>query len=174
MPTSKKCGRRKKLRCKARPVSRKNWSVLAWNWRRRIAHKIWRVCPSCNTARFLSWKSALLSLPMRSSQRRACCVTRSPKRKSLKWFPSGPASRYRRCWKAKKTSCCAWKSRWASAWWVNAKRSAPCPMPSVVRVPVFQIRIVPMVHFYFLDQPASAKPSCAKHWPSSCSILKKP
>ena len=39
------------------------------------------------------------------------CATRSPRRRSRRSSPSGPASRSRRCSRARRTSCCAWRRR---------------------------------------------------------------
>ena len=43
--------------------------------------------------------------------RPGCCATTLPRKRSRKSFPSGPASRCPRCWKANATSSCAW--RWS-------------------------------------------------------------
>ena len=42
---------------------------------------------------------------------RRWCATRSPRRRSPKWSPSGPASRSRRCSRARRRSCCTWRRR---------------------------------------------------------------
>src|SRR4029453_4349274 len=46
---------------------------------------------------------------------------------SRRWSHAGPAYRSRRCSKARKRSCCAWKSSSASASSVRRKRSGRCP-----------------------------------------------
>ena len=50
------------------------------------------------------------------------CATASPRKRSPRWSPSGPAFPCPRCSKARRTSCCAWKRRWASAWSARPRR----------------------------------------------------
>jgi ATP-dependent Clp protease ATP-binding subunit ClpB len=104
----------------------------------------------------------------------SCCRTRSPRRKSPRWFRAGPGFRCPRCWKASATSCCAWKTRCMRAWLARTKQCARWPMPSVVRAPAFPTRTARTVLSCSWGPPASARPSCARRWPSSCSIPPTP
>jgi hypothetical protein len=54
----------------------------------------------------------------------------------------------------------------------RTKRCAWLPMPSAVRAPACPIRTGPMAPSSSSGRPASARPSCARRWPSSCSIRK--
>ena len=67
-------------------------------------------------------EEARRSAGRRDRSPRSWCATRSPKRKSPKWCPSGPAFPSPRCSRARRKSCCAWKRRWASAWSARTRR----------------------------------------------------
>ena len=47
---------------------------------------------------------------------------RSPPTTSRRWCRAGPAFRSTACWKARRRSCCAWRSSSASAWSARPKR----------------------------------------------------
>jgi ATP-dependent Clp protease ATP-binding subunit ClpB len=105
-----------------------------------------------------------------SSKGFSCCRTRSPRRKSPRWFRAGPGFRCPRCWKASARSCCAWRLSCMRAWSARTRQCARCPTPSVARAPACPIRTARTVLSCSSGPPASARPSCARRWPSSCSI----
>ena len=53
-PTWKKCGRRKRPRCRARSTSRKSWKSSSSRWKRPSARATGSACRSCSTAAFRS------------------------------------------------------------------------------------------------------------------------
>ena len=55
---SKKSGKRKRPRCRARRTSRKSSSERVSSSKRRNAPAIWRACRNCSTGAFPSWKNS--------------------------------------------------------------------------------------------------------------------
>ena len=60
-----------------------------------------------------------------------------------------------------------------SGWSVRRRPCAPCPTPSVVPVPGCPIQTGRSARSCSSGPPASARPSCARPWPSSCSTPKR-
>ncbi len=109
----------------------------------------------------------------RSRRRRRSCATRSPKRRSPRSSPSGPASRSRRCSKASVTSCCAWKRRSHDASSARTKPSRPSPMRFVARARVSPTPTGRTARSCSLGPPVSARPSSARRSPNSSSTRKR-
>ncbi len=79
-------------------------------------------------------------------------------------------SGHRRCSKASATSCCAWKTRCITASSARTRPYARSPMRSAVRARACPIRTGRTARSCSWVRPASARPNCARRWPSSCSI----
>ena len=191
---SKKSGKRKKRRCRARPASRKNWSAPSRNSKRRDARVIYREWRNCSTEEFRNLRrnslrlpppqplpaggrGALFPLPLREGARgrgqhrhKSLFAPASPKMKSPKWFHAGPASRFPSWSRVRRKSCCAWSRRWDSAWSVRVRRSPPCRTLFDVRARACPIPTARSVPSCFWVRPASAKPNCANRWPHFYSI----
>ena len=68
----------------------------------------------------------------------------------------------------KRKSCCAWSTSWTGAWLARMTPCASFLMPFAARAPGCRTRDAPTVPSYSWDPPASARPSCARRWPTSC------
>lgn len=149
LPTWKRSGSRKKPRCRVQLISRKRWNALAWILKQPDVPATYSEWLNCSMARYPSWKGSWTWLPRWKCRKPACYATRSLRRKSPGSYPSGPVSRYPRCWKVKKTSYCAWKMQLASVLLASMKQSVPFPMRFGVRVPVLLILTGRTVHSCF-------------------------
>src|SRR6056297_63216 len=129
----------------------------------------WAACRSCSTGASRNSRSGWRPRASRRRAKRACCATASRTRKSPRWCRSGRASRCRACSKASATSCCAWRRRWRSASSARPRRCSRCPTPFAARAPGSRTRTARSALSCFWGRPASARPSCARRWPSSCS-----
>ena len=108
--------------------------------------------------------------PPPKTRRRSWCATRSPRRRSPRSSPSGPAFRSRRCSRARRKSSCAWRRRSAKrVVGQDEARAHRRRTPSAARAPAFRIRAGPTARSCSSDPPASARPSCARRWRISCS-----
>ena len=73
---SRRCGRPRRPRCRARRTSRRSSSARAWISIPRGVRRIWAACPSCSTGASPSWSSGS---PRRSRPSRSpisCCAIR--------------------------------------------------------------------------------------------------
>ena len=93
----------------------------------------------------------------------SCCATRSPTRKSPRSCRSGPAFRCPRCSKARRTSCCAWRSALEQARRRPDRGAcAPCRMRSAARAPGLSDPNRPNGSFLFLGPTGVGKTELSK------------
>ena len=126
-------------------------------------------CPSCNTVASRSWSGQIAQMPRpRDNQLLRNRVTDEEVAEVVS--RAGRVCPCPRCWKARKTNCCAWKRRSASASSGRKKPSRPWPTRSVVRAPVLPIPTGRTVRSCSSGRPVSARRSSRVRWRVSCSI----
>ena len=120
-------------------------------------------------------------LEKRLAEEEAKAETRTPSRprwstpsRSPRWSPAGPACRSRRCWRASARSCCAWRTRCASAWSARRRRWSPSPTPCAAPAPACRTPTARSARSCSWAPPASARPSSPRRWPNSCSPTSTP
>ena len=101
--------------------------------------------------------------PTRCSRRRSARTT------SPTSSPRGPASPPAACSRARRPSCCAWRTRSAGAWSARPRRCARCPTPCAGPGRASPTRTGPPARSCSSAPPASARPSWPRRSPSSCS-----
>ncbi len=118
-----------------------------------------------------SWRSSCgsSSRPAPSSSRKRSTPTTSPRS-----WRAGPASRRRACWRARRRSCCTWRSGCTRGSSGRRRRCAPCPTPSVGRAPASRTRSGRSAHSSSWAPRAWGRPSWPAPWPSSCSTTSGP
>ena len=129
-----------------------------WSWKRRTVPATWRDVRAAIRSHSRAGEAAS-SAEQAESRRCSCCVTRSARRRSPRWFPSGPVFRCPRCWKANETSCCAWKKDCSSVSLGRARRSRWSPMRFGVPGRVCLIPTGRMVHSCSSGRPVSVRPN---------------
>ena len=123
-PTSRRSGRPRRPRCRARATSRRSSSRRALELETaRRAGDLARMSELQYGSIPELEKQLDAAAAGRAAARRSCCATRSPRRRSPRWCRSGPASRSPRCWRASARSCCAWRRRCTSAWSARTRPS---------------------------------------------------
>ncbi len=170
----KRCGRPRRPPSPAPSTSRRRWSrpVRISTW--LAAQGTWAACPSCSTVASPSWRNSSISPPRRRCRRPACCATGSPTWRSQTCWRAGPAFRSPACWKGSGRSCCGWKISCIAGWSARRRRWTPSPTPSAAPAPGCLTRTVPSAPSCSSAPPGWARPSCARRWPSSCSIPRMP
>ncbi len=105
----------------------------------------------------------------------ASSARRSPTTKSPRWSPTWTGiPRRPACSKPSATSCSCMEDACTSAWSARTKPSAPWPTRSAARAPACRIRTGRSARSCSSAPPASARPSCARRSPSSCSTTSTP
>ena len=83
--------------------------------------------------------------------------------------PPGPASPSAACSKPRRPSCSSWKSGCTSGSSARTRRSPPSAPPSAAAAAACKTRTGRSARSCSSAPPASARPSCARPWPRSCS-----
>ncbi len=92
----------------------------------------------------------------------------------LRWWPSGPGFPCRKCWKARKTNCCAWKMPCTTGWSARTKLWRPWPTRCVVHGLACRTRTGPTAVSCSWAPPGWARRNCARRWRIFCSTPKRP
>ena len=103
--------------------------------------------------------------------------TRLIKRKSTRttsprWCRAGPASPSPSSSKGSYRSCCIWRNSCTSVSSARTRRCRRWPTPSSAPAPASKTRTARSARSSSSGRPASARPSWAARWPSSCSMTR--
>ncbi len=123
--------------------------------------------------RIPGWRNSWISPPRPRCRRPACCATGSPTwRLPTSWL-AGPAFRWPACWKGR-DKLLRMEDQLHSR--VIGQEEAVEAVSNAIRrsVPGCPIRTAPSAPSCSWGPPGWARPSCARRWPSSCSIPRTP
>ena len=158
-PTSPRAGRPKRKSWQTRRSSRTSSTSCASNSPMRSAR--------ASTSAPASWPMAAFPSSKRSSRRSKARTARaarwwrrrSPPTTSRRSCRAGPACRSTACSKARRKSCCAWKTSWPSASSASRRRCRRFRPRCAAPAPACRIRTGRSAHSCSSARPASARPS---------------
>ena len=173
--TSRRCGRRRRPRCRAPPTSRRSWSARAWSSTPRAARRTWRACRSCSTGAFPSSSSGSprrCEAEKKPNQLVRNSVTEVEIAEIVSKWTGIPVSQML---EGEREKLLRMEEVLEQARGRPGRGGArPSRMRSAARARGCPIRTGRTARSCSWGPPASARPSCARRWPSSCSTPKRP